>query len=419
MITKTELKHLEESNISYVTKSAFENMISNFYKEELSFFLMNLEVSNSISSNNTLTAEFLLMERLFHIFGEENIKVYRSQIGRFKISVINLNTFNFKRQLKELISFFKIPIKTEVGYIFLNIRVGVVYSATKEPVQKLILRSRLALLYSKDNQFSIYNKNMYKRYYIDIKLEELLYDAYNENEFEPFFQAYVDAQTKEVVGAEVLMRWIKSKDKIIPPVLFIPVLEKNKFIIEVELQFIKKLLTIYNVWKSKYKKEFPLSINISAVQLSNLNFIEEIEKIVKEYNISSGVLTFEITESYIIDNIESAASTLERLKTLGFKISLDDFGTGYSTLTHLKSLPIDILKIDMIFIKNITTEKKAEIIVEQMIEMSRKLNIKVICEGVETEEQYSKLKEMGADIIQGYYFSTPIPKFDFENKYLK
>lgn len=419
MITKTELKHLEESNISYVTKSAFENMISNFYKEELSFFLMNLEVSNSISSNNTLTAEFLLMERLFHIFGEENIKVYRSQIGRFKISVINLNTFNFKRQLKELISFFKIPIKTEVGYIFLNIRVGVVYSATKEPVQKLILRSRLALLYSKDNQFSIYNKNMYKRYYIDIKLEELLYDAYNENEFEPFFQAYVDAQTKEVVGAEVLMRWIKSKDKIIPPVLFIPVLEKNKFIIEVELQFIKKLLTIYNVWKSKYKKEFPLSINISAVQLSNLNFIEEIEKIVKEYNISSGVLTFEITESYIIDNIESAASTLERLKTLGFKISLDDFGTGYSTLTHLKSLPIDILKIDMIFIKNITTEKRAEIIVEQMIEMSRKLNIKVICEGVETEEQYSKLKEMGADIIQGYYFSTPIPKFDFENKYLK
>lgn len=419
MITRTELKHLEESNISYVTKSAFENMISNFYKEGLSFFLMNLEVSNSISSNNTVTAEFLLMERLFHIFGEENIKVYRSQIGRFKISVINFNTFNFKRQLKELISFFKIPIKTEVGYIFLNIRVGVVYSATKEPVQKLILRSRLALLYSKDNQFSIYNKNMYKRYYIDIKLEELLYDAYNENEFEPFFQAYVDAQTKEVVGAEVLMRWIKSKDKIIPPVLFIPVLEKNKFIIEVELQFIKKLLTIYNVWKSKYKKEFPLSINISAVQLSNLNFIEEIEKIVKEYNISSGVLTFEITESYIIDNIESAASTLERLKTLGFKISLDDFGTGYSTLTHLKSLPIDILKIDMIFIKNITTEKKAEIIVEQMIEMSRKLNIKVICEGVETEEQYSKLKEMGADIIQGYYFSTPIPKFDFENKYLK
>ncbi len=214
------------------------------------------------------------------------------------------------------------------------------------------------------------------------------------------------------------MRWIKSQEKIIPPVLFIPILEKNKFIIEVELKFIRKIFAIYNVWKKKYNKEFPLSINISAVQLSNLKFIDEIEEIVKEYKISPGILSFEITESYVIENVASAAATLERLKLLGFNISLDDFGTGYSTLTHLKSLPIDILKIDMVFIRNITKDKKSEIIVAQMIEMAKKLKLKVICEGVETEEQYLKLKELGADIIQGYYFSTPIPKSHFEPKYL-
>ena len=168
--------------------------------------------------------------------------------------------------------------------------------------------------------------------------------------------------------------------------MFIPILEKNKFIIEVELKFIKKVLDIYRFWKENYKKNIPLAINISAVQLSNNKFINEIEKIVADYDIEKGVITFEITESYVIDNIEEAAKTLEKLKELGFRISLDDFGTGYATLTHLKSLPIDILKIDMIFIKNILTDKKAEIIVQQIIKMAKKMNIKIICEGIETKE---------------------------------
>lgn len=145
---------------------------------------------------------------------------------------------------------------------------------------------------------------MYKRYYVDLKIEELLYEAYAQNEFEPFFQAYVNTDTQKFIGARVLMRWIKSDEKIIPPNMFIPILEKNKFIIEVELKFIRKIFDIYKSWQNTYSKNIPLSINVSAVQLSNDKFISEIEKIAKEFEIEKGVLTFEITESYVIDNIE-------------------------------------------------------------------------------------------------------------------
>ena len=277
-------------------------------------------------------------------------------------------------------------MKAKDGYIFINLKIGLVFSGLKESIEKLVLRSRLALLYAKENNFSVYHKNMYKRYYVDLKIEELLYEAYAQNEFEPFFQAYVNTDTQEFIGAEVLMRWIKSDEKIIPPNMFIPILEKNKFIIEVELKFIRKIFDIYKSWQNTYSKNIPLSINVSVVQLSNDKFISEIEKIAKEFEIEKGVLTFEITESYVIDNIEEAAKTLNKLKELGFNISLDDFGTGYATLTHLKSLPIDVLKIDMTFIKSILTDKKSEIIVKHIIDMAHKMDLKTICEGVETEE---------------------------------
>ena len=401
----------------YLTKSQFEKNIISCYNSDDSFFLLNLEICNTFSSKNFVKAEKLLTYKLVEIFGQD-VTFYKTQQGRYKFLLKKEKANDIRAELVELISFFKVPVKAKEGYIFVNIKIGLVYSGLKESIEKLILRSRLALMYAKENDYSVYHKNMYKRYYVDLKLEELLYEAYAQNEFEPFFQAYVDTETKELVGAEVLMRWIKSEEKIIPPNMFIPILEKNKFIIEVELKFIKKVFDTYKSWKDNFGKDIPLAINISAVQLSNPKFIKEIEKITNDYKIQKGVITFEITESYVIENIEEACKTLEKLKGLGFKISLDDFGTGYATLTHLKSLPIDILKIDMVFIKNILSDKKAEIIVQHIIKMSKKMKIKTICEGVETKEQYLKLKELGADYIQGFYFAKPIPKKDFEEIYI-
>ena len=415
--TKIDTILVDDYKNYYFTKPQFEEGIISCYNSEDSFFLLNLEICNSFSSKNFIKAEKLLTYKLVDTFGKE-IRIYKTQQGRYKFLLKREKTNQIRQELLEFISFFKTPVKAKDGYIFINIKIGLVYSGVKESLEKLVLRSRLALMYAKENNYSVYHKNMYKRYYVDLKLEELLYEAYAQNEFEPFFQAYMDTETQEIVGAEVLMRWIKSEEKIIPPNMFIPILEKNKFIIEVELKFIKKVLDIYRFWKENSKKNIPLAINISAVQLSNNKFINEIEKIVADYDIEKGVITFEITESYVIDNIEEAAKTLEKLKELGFRISLDDFGTGYATLTHLKSLPIDILKIDMIFIKNILTDKKAEIIVQQIIKMAKKMNIKTICEGIETKEQYLKLRELGADYIQGFYFAKPIPKKDFEEMYI-
>lgn len=401
----------------FLSKIEFERDIISCYNSEYSFFLMNIEISNSFSTKNFEKAESLLTYKLIELFGENN-RIYKTQQGRYKFVLKKEKAMDVRLELNNLINFFKVPVRAKDGYIFINLKIGLVFSGLKESIEKLVLRSRLALLYAKENNFSVYHKNMYKRYYVDLKIEELLYEAYAQNEFEPFFQAYVNTDTQEFIGAEVLMRWIKSDEKIIPPNMFIPILEKNKFIIEVELKFIRKIFDIYKSWQNTYSKNIPLSINVSAVQLSNDKFISEIEKIAKEFEIEKGVLTFEITESYVIDNIEEAAKTLNKLKELGFKISLDDFGTGYATLTHLKSLPIDVLKIDMTFIKSILTDKKSEIIVKHIIDMAHKMDLKTICEGVETEEQYIKLKELGSDIIQGFYFAKPIPKKEFEEIYI-
>lgn len=401
----------------FLSKIEFERDIISCYNSEYSFFLMNIEISNSFSTKNFEKAESLLTYKLIELFGENN-RIYKTQQGRYKFVLKKEKAMDVRLELNNLINFFKVPVRAKDGYIFINLKIGLVFSGLKESIEKLVLRSRLALLYAKENNFSVYHKNMYKRYYVDLKIEELLYEAYAQNEFEPFFQAYVNTDTQEFIGAEVLMRWIKSDEKIIPPNMFIPILEKNKFIIEVELKFIRKIFDIYKSWQNTYSKNIPLSINVSAVQLSNDKFISEIEKIAKEFEIEKGVLTFEITESYVIDNIEEAAKTLNKLKELGFNISLDDFGTGYATLTHLKSLPIDVLKIDMTFIKSILTDKKSEIIVKHIIDMAHKMDLKTICEGVETEEQYIKLKELGSDIIQGFYFAKPIPKKEFEEIYI-
>lgn len=401
----------------YLTKTNFEKNIVSCYNSEDSFFLLNLEICNSFSSKNFLKAEKLLTYKIIEVFGED-VGIYKTQQGRYKFLLKKVKPSEIRNELSKLILFFKVPVKAKEGYIFINIKIGLVYSGIKESLEKLVLRSRLALKYAKENDFSVYHKNMYKRYYVDLKLEELLYEAYAQDEFEPFFQAYVNTGTQEIVGAEVLMRWIKSDEKMVPPNMFIPILEKNKFIIEVELKFIKRVFDTYKLWKDKFGKVMPLAINISAVQLSNGKFIKEIEKIAEDYKIEKGIITFEITESYVIENIEEACKTLDKIKSLGFKIALDDFGTGYATLTHLKSLPIDILKIDMIFIKNILTDKKAEIIVQHIIKMAKKMKIKTICEGVESKEQYMKLKEFGADYIQGFYFAKPIPKRDFEEMYI-
>ncbi|MBP6468236.1 MAG: EAL domain-containing protein, partial [Fusobacteriaceae bacterium] len=300
----------------FLSKIEFERDIISCYNSEYSFFLMNIEISNSFSTKNFEKAESLLTYKLIELFGENN-RIYKTQQGRYKFVLKKEKAMDVRLELNNLINFFKVPVRAKDGYIFINLKIGLVFSGLKESIEKLVLRSRLALLYAKENNFSVYHKNMYKRYYVDLKIEELLYEAYAQNEFEPFFQAYVNTDTQEFIGAEVLMRWIKSDEKIIPPNMFIPILEKNKFIIEVELKFIRKIFDIYKSWQNTYSKNIPLSINVSAVQLSNDKFISEIEKIAKEFEIEKGVLTFEITESYVIDNIEEAAKTLNKLKELG------------------------------------------------------------------------------------------------------
>ena len=200
----------------------------------------------------------------------------------------------------------------------------------------------------------------------------------------------------------------------ISPAVFIPIAEKNGTIVPIGTWVIEESLKAYADWRRKYHYPLIMSINISAIQYKQPDFIEKLLQILEKYDISPYEIELEITESILIDDFTEITERLAILRDIGIKISLDDFGTGFSSLSYLKGLPIDTLKIDKSFIDTVITDENTRIITESIIYMVKKLGFETIAEGVETEEQFKYLNEISCDIIQGYYLGKPMPAADIE-----
>ena len=242
-------------------------------------------------------------------------------------------------------------------------------------------------------------------------------EGIEKNEFEIYYQPKIEAVNEMVIGAEALVRW-KHNGKYIFPNEFIPIFEKNRFIIKLDLYIFDKVCKDLTEWKEKYKRMPLISINVSKEHFDSYNFIEQYMNILKKYNLSAKDIELEITESATLKENIDIVEIMRNIKEKGFNISLDDFGTGYSSFDMLQNMPLDVLKIDKSFIDQIQTNRK-ENVVQYIIYIAKKMKLKTIAEGVETKEQLEYLKSINCDYIQGYYFSKPIPKEEFENKYVK
>lgn len=242
-----------------------------------------------------------------------------------------------------------------------------------------------------------------------VNIQTMLREVVFEQNFTMHYQPQYYAQDKSLRGVEALIRWKDDAGDSISPAVFIPIAEKNGTIVPIGNWVIEKSVQTYARWRDTYRYPMLLSVNVSAVQCKQKDFIESLLQIIRKYDVSPEEIELEITETILIEDFGYISGRLERLRETGVKISLDDFGTGFSSLSYLKGLPIDTLKIDKSFVDTMLTDNNTKIIIESIIYMVKRLGYETIAEGVETEEQFAYLKELSCDIIQGYYLGRPMP----------
>ena len=247
-----------------------------------------------------------------------------------------------------------------------------------------------------------------------IEIENQLKSAIMDNKFELYFQPQFESETRSLRGVEALIRWWDEKGHMISPAVFIPIAEESGMIVSIGDWVIDEAVRIYSEWKKKFDCSFVLSINISAIQYRKPDFVPNLIKVLKKYNVDAKAIELEITETVLIKDFVEVVKQLRVLKEYGIKISLDDFGTGFSSLSYLKGLPIDTLKIDKSFVDTVLEDQSTQVITEAIVSMVKKLGYETVAEGVETEEQYQYLKDIECDNIQGYLLGKPMPAHEIE-----
>ncbi len=268
-------------------------------------------------------------------------------------------------------------------------------------------------------------KGLYKkRYaYYDEKMREVLLEeqmllremelALSEGQFCVHYQPIYSIHEGRAVSAEALVRWRHPTAGVIPPVRFVPLFERNGFVVRLDRFAWEEVCRLLAERVRAHLPVVPVSVNVSRLNFYDSDFCDTIVGLLKKYDLDPSLLRLEITESAYTDNPQQLLSVLKKLQALGLKILMDDFGSGYSSLNMLKNLAVDILKIDMSFVQDLEDSQRAPLILRRVVEMAHDLGMSVVVEGVETKAQIDFLASIGCDKIQGYYFAKPMPKEDF------
>ncbi|RZI45031.1 bifunctional diguanylate cyclase/phosphodiesterase [Herbaspirillum sp. HC18] len=303
-----------------------------------------------------------------------------------------------------------------------EIRVGgsigiAIYPDNGRDADALIKHADLAMYHVKAagrNGFQFFSEAMTEGAARRLFLESGLHNAIERGEFVVHYQPKVDLASGKIIGAEALLRWRHPTMGWIPPAEFIPVAEHSGLIWHIGSWVLREACMQNRAWQQAGLPMLPIAINLSPAQLNKKGFLEDVVGVLEDLKLPHHCLEFEVTESVSIHGAENAITGLKTLKDMGVRLSIDDFGTGYSSLSYLKRLPVDTIKIDKSFVRDITTDKNDAAIIEAIISMAHSLRLEVIAEGVETFEQREFLRRHGCDQIQGYYFSAPVPAVRFE-----
>jgi len=439
----TDISHLKETE-KKLENLAFIDVLTGLPNRHLFHDRLAHELSHAHRQKTKVTLFFIDLDQfkrvndtLGHFIGDELLQEVAQRIKscvRENDTVSRLGGDEFTIILTELFSPQSItdiankiidavsqPINLHDNELFVGASIGVsIYPDDGENAQILIRNADAAMYHAKDNgrgNCQFFSEEINQRNQERHLIEKNLRQAIKNEEFELYYQPQIDISSEKIIGAEALIRWNDPQKGLISPLDFIPIAEENGMILEIGNWVFKQTCRYLRRCIDSEKTVDRIAINLSAVQFKDEGLVDMIESVLKQENIPSNRIELEITESAIMENADEAIKILERLSALDIKISIDDFGTGYSSLAYLKKFPVDKLKIDREFIKNLPDNNDDIVLTTTMIKLANSLGIDVLAEGAETKEQVEFLEKKGCQYVQGYYYSKPLPEDEFY-KYL-
>ena len=357
-------------------------------------------------------------EYLRNIVTNLEVSAYHTFGNNFLLSISNINSslgvISLVEQIQEQVaSLYKM---NEVR-LHLTMSSGISIYPDSGTSRNLLDNTYKALFEAEKNgegRIHIYIPDHDKEEYDEFSLHNEMYSAMEKNEFEVYYQPVYDAKTNKIVSAEALVRWVHPEHGIITPDVFIPLMEKTGFIIELGHFVLEEVLKQQKRWELFKFEQVVISINIASIELKTETFIENVEKQLAYHKVYPELICFEITENDLMPNEGNLKKYFAKLKKLGVGITLDDFGAGYNSFSYLQQFPGDLLKIDKALVNSIVTNDENQRVVKAMVELGHSLGMKVVVEGIENKRMSDLMISYGCDYLQGYYFSKPVPVFEFQ-----
>ena len=317
---------------------------------------------------------------------------------------------NLKQCFRELAEFSPdFPLEAAVGTYFIT--------DTSMPIESMFSRATIAAKSNIKNLFglvSLYDESMENKLKDTQQITAEMISAIEQEEFEVYLQPKYELDTAKLAGAEALVRWNHPVRGMVSPGLFIPVFEQNGFITELDKYMWDHVCRILRRWQDEGRPMYPISVNVSRVSMYSHLTVPFLKELVQKYGINTANLELELTESAYMDDPDDLQRELKELQDFGFRILMDDFGSGYSSLNTLRELPVDVLKLDMKFLRASMTDDRGLAVLSSVIKMSHLLKLPIVAEGVETKEQAEYLKSQGCEYVQGYLFGKPMPVAEYE-----
>ncbi len=341
---------------------------------------------------------------LAHLSGDE-----------FVLARMDILSFESLIQLSQLLSStLRKPFSLEGNLIHITVSIGITINGLNDynSVDQLLQQAHMTLYQAKQrgrSQYQFYSPEINAQLQERLTLENELHGALERSEMLVYYQPLIDLHSGQITAMEALVRWQHPILGLISPAKFIPIAEANGLIVPIGEWVLRTACAQNRVWQLAEFTPIRISVNLSARQFEQSNLVEVVSQILEETGLKASYLELEVTESFLMADIERSVKTLKQLRELGIWLALDDFGTGYSSLNYLKRFPVNMLKIDRSFIQDVTSNPDSAAITDAIIALAKSLRLNITAEGVETQEQLDYLRMRGCDEGQGFYFSRPVP----------